>query len=101
MADTFLRELYGNLSRSLALSRQTLLGFAGDLYQVKVIDKFQLQNVQTTAEREGLLAAQSLLTFCQVAIDSNEENKERIVTVMKATESLRNFVPSHSSKKIQ
>lgn len=92
MTDSFLREKFGDISKSLALSSQTLLGFAGDLYQAKVIDQLQLDDTQRTVGRDGLLAAQTLIKSCEVAIQSNEENEGRIIKIMEKFKPLRQFI---------
>ncbi len=96
MSDTFLRENFGKVTKSLALSSShVLLEFAGELYEAKVIDQLQLDNAQKTAALDGLMGAQKIITSCEVAIQANKEKEGVIINIMKKFELLRQFIPRH------
>ncbi len=97
--DSFLRRQFGKLSKSLALSPQDLLEFAGELYSAELIGDIQLNDVRSRSQTDGgLNAAQSLLTYCQLSIDTNERNEKKLFNIMKTSDLLRHYIPSHSGK---
>ena len=96
MSDTFLRGNFSNITRSLSLSpSHVLLEFAGELYQVRVIDQLQLDNARKIAASDGLMIAQTILSSCELAIQTNKEKEGVIINIMKKFESLQQFIPRH------